>query len=221
MPAPRSRACATNIRARIDALFEAVVGRGLDVEHDRAIIRDLLALAPPGIDELFALSILGDALADGRFARIIVDPAPTGHLLRLLEMPAIALDWTHRLMRLLLKYRDVVGLGDTAQELLDFAKRTRALDALLHDRAAMRRRDRLARRAGRARRDRPTWPRRSARGGIDVRDAVWNRVRHRPRLFQRASRARQFFAEERSPPPIGATALREWSRSWREISPNP
>ena len=64
-------------------------------------------------------------------ARIVVDPAPTGHLLRLLEMPAIALDWTHRLMRLMLKYRDVVGLGDTARELLDFAKRTRALDALL------------------------------------------------------------------------------------------
>ena len=37
-------------------------------------------------------------------------------------------------MRLMLKYRDVVGLGDTARELLDFAKRTRALDALLHDR---------------------------------------------------------------------------------------
>ncbi len=97
-------------------------------------MRDLLALAPPGVDELFALSVLGDALADGRFARIVVDPAPTGHLLRLLEMPAIALDWTHRLMRLMLKYRDVVGLGDAAAELLDFAKRTRALDGLLHDR---------------------------------------------------------------------------------------
>src|SRR5205085_6997447 len=68
-----------------------------------------------------------------RFETLIVDPAPTGHLLRLLDMPAIALDWTHRLMRLMLKYRDVVELGDTAQELLDFAKRTRALDALLHD----------------------------------------------------------------------------------------
>jgi hypothetical protein len=48
-------------------------------------------------------------------------------------MPAIALDWTHRLMRLILKYREIAGLGDAAQELLDFARRTRALDQLLHD----------------------------------------------------------------------------------------
>src|SRR3954451_12292437 len=118
---------------RIDALFGALVSRGVDVQHDRAILRDLLALAPPGIDELFALSLLGDALAEGRFARVVVDPAPTGHLLRLLDMPAIALDWTHRLMRLMLKYKDITGLGSAAQDLLDFSRRTRALDTLLHD----------------------------------------------------------------------------------------
>ena len=92
---------------RIDALFDAIVASRLRRRRDRAIMRDLLSLAPPGIDELFALSLLGDALIERRFARIVVDPAPTGHLLRLLEMPAIALDWTHRLMRLMLKYRDV------------------------------------------------------------------------------------------------------------------
>src|SRR5262249_11333518 len=120
-------------RTKIDALFDALVVRGVDVAHDRAILRELLALAPPGIDELFALSVLGDALAEQRFARIVVDPAPTGHLLRLLDMPAIALDWSHRIMRLMLKYREVVGLGETAHDLLDFAKRTRALESLLHD----------------------------------------------------------------------------------------
>src|SRR5689334_4501023 len=85
---PTRSACARvrdQYQTRIDALFESIVGRGIDVAQDRAILRDLLALAPPGIDELFALSILGDALQEQRFARIIVDPAPTGHLLRLLE----------------------------------------------------------------------------------------------------------------------------------------
>jgi arsenite-transporting ATPase len=93
---------------RIDTLFESLIGRGVDVSQDREILRDLLALAPPGIDELFALALLGDTLAERRFARVIVDPAPTGHLLRLLEMPAVALDWTHRLMRMMLKYRELV-----------------------------------------------------------------------------------------------------------------
>ena len=132
---PRSLVCAT----RISRASMRCSRRSSDAEWtsraDRAIVRDLLALAPPGVDELFALSTLGDALFEGRFRRIIVDPAPTGHLLRLLEMPAIALDWSHRIMRLMLKYRDVVGLGETAQELLDFAKRTRSLEALLHDAA--------------------------------------------------------------------------------------
>src|SRR5262249_7494557 len=116
-------------QSRIDSLFDSLVTRGVSVEHDRAILRELLSLAPPGVDEVFALSALGEAVAERRYARLVVDPAPTGHLLRLLEMPAIALDWSHRLMRLMLKYRDVVGLGDTAHDLLDFAKRTRELDA--------------------------------------------------------------------------------------------
>ena len=206
-------------QARIDALFTALVSRGVDVAQDRAILRDLLALAPPGIDELFALSVLGDALAEQRFARIIVDPAPTGHLLRLLEMPAIALDWTHRLMRLMLKYREVVTLGDTAQELLDFAKRTRAFDALLRD----------PENAGlvlvaldepvvRAETTRLAASIRAL--GIDVSAVTWNRAKKQPVPLPAAVAARQFCAEEIQPPPVGIRSLREWAKTWRELSPD-
>jgi arsenite-transporting ATPase len=204
---------------RIDALFDALVGRGVDVERDRAILRDLFRLAPPGIDEVYALSILGDALHDRRFARIIIDPAPTGHLLRLLEMPAIALDWSHRLMRLMLKYRDVVGLGDTAQELLDFAKRTRVLDALLHDH------DRCG--VIVVTLDEPVVRAETARlaaavraRGIAVTSILWNRVHSAPSPLPAGVADRQFCAEEVTPPPIGAPALREWSTSWHELSLN-
>ncbi|HEX8944742.1 MAG TPA: ArsA family ATPase [Gemmatimonadaceae bacterium] len=204
---------------RIDGLFDALVGRGLDVQHDRAIVRDLLALAPPGIDELFALSLLGDALAERRFARIVVDPAPTGHLLRLLEMPALALDWSHRLMRLMLKYRDVVGLGETAQELLDFARRTRALDALIHDHAqcglvvvA------LDEPVVRAETERLSAEVRSR--GVDVMALLWNRVDRAPAPLPASVAGRQLFAQETSPPPIGVNALRKWRRSWRVLSPS-
>jgi len=206
-------------QSRIDALFDALVGRGVDLEQDRAILRDLLALAPPGIDELFALSILGDALHERRFDRIVVDPAPTGHLLRLLEMPAIALDWSHRLMRLMLKYRDVVGLGETAQELLDFAKRTRAVDVLLHD-------------AGRCEvvlvtLDEPvvrTETERLSRAvreqGLAVAALVWNRVRNDPSPLPASVAARQFCAGDVVPSPIGAASLRGWFSTWHERSVN-
>jgi arsenite/tail-anchored protein-transporting ATPase len=205
-------------QSRIDNLFDALTGRGVDFAADHAILRDLLALAPPGIDELFALSSLGDALAEHRFTRIIVDPAPTGHLLRLLDMPAIALDWTHRLMRLMLKYRDVTGLGDTAQELLAFAKRTRVLETLLRTPAGCTVvivaldepvvRAETARLAGAI-----------ASRHMDVAAIIWNRVTNAPEPLPAALAPRQFFAEETSPPPVGVDAVRTWSRSWRELPP--
>jgi arsenite-transporting ATPase len=204
---------------RIDALFDALVGRGLDAQHDRAIVRDLLALAPPGIDELFALSLLGDALAERRFSRIVVDPAPTGHLLRLLEMPALALDWTHRLMRLMLKYRDVVGLGETAQELLDFSRRTRALDALIRDRTqcglVLVSLDEPVVRAETERLSAAVESR-----GVEVVALVWNRAERAPAPLPAGVAGRQLFAQETNPPPIGVKALRLWLRSWRALSPN-
>jgi arsenite-transporting ATPase len=203
---------------RIDALFSALTARGIDVRHDRAILRELLALAPPGIDELFALSLLGDALVERRFARIVVDPAPTGHLLRLLDMPSIALDWTHRLMRLMLKYRDVVGLGDAAQELLAFAKRTRALDQLLHSSDAALVIVSLDEPVVRAETERLAAAVRAR--GIAVPMVLWNRTHGAPDPLPADVAPRQFFAEETSPPPIGVAALRAWSRSWREL-PSP
>ncbi|HTK52162.1 MAG TPA: TRC40/GET3/ArsA family transport-energizing ATPase [Gemmatimonadaceae bacterium] len=207
---------------RIDAMFDALVGRGIDVARDRAVLRELLALAPPGVDELFALSIIGEALMERRFATVVIDPAPTGHLLQLLDMPAIALDWTHRLMRLMLGYRNVVTLGDASRDLLDFARRARAIESLLHDPArcglvivsldepiVRGETERLAVAA-------------TARG-VDVIGLIWNRVSDArvPAPLPRTVARRQFCARDMSPPPIGGTTLREWSNSWRELDSVP
>jgi arsenite-transporting ATPase len=208
-------------QARIDALFDAVLARGIDAAHDRAILRDLLSLAPPGIDELYALSILGEALAAGRFTRIVVDPAPTGHLLRLLEMPTLALDWSHRLMRLMLKYREIAGLGDAARELLDFARRTRSLDALLRDRsragvllvsldeAVVRRESERLIAELRAR-------------DTDLIGVIWNRVD--PNSMESVvplpaePPVSQYLAEATTPPPVGAPAIRRWANTWQSLN---
>jgi arsenite-transporting ATPase len=206
-------------QARIDALFDAFVRHGVDASHDRVILRDLLALSPPGIDELYALASLGETLADGRFARVIVDPAPTGHLLRLLEMPSLALDWSHRLMRLMLKYREVAGLGDSAEELLSFARRTRRVADLLRDREQSAlivvTLDEPLVRGETARLVAAT------RGaGMEVRGVLWNRWRGRgsPSPLPVAPPVAQFVAPAATPPPVGAAALRAWSGHWREVS---
>jgi arsenite-transporting ATPase len=201
-------------RERIDNLFDTLIGRGIDVAHDRAILRDLLSLAPPGIDEVYALSALGEVLAEGKYAYVIVDPAPTGHLLRLLEMPPVALEWSHRLMRLILKYRDVAGLGDAAQELVSFSRRTRALADLLHD----------PMRAGLVlvSLDEPIVAAESARliAALDelrvaVVGVVVNRLTGAPRQSGEVEPMPAVFAPESDRPLIGVHAISDWCRRWR------
>ena len=96
------------------------------------MVQDLIDLAPPGIDELFALFAVVEALQAG-FETVVVDTAPTGHALRLLEMPEKALGWVHALLAILLKYRRVIGLGDLARTLTTTARELRDLQELLRD----------------------------------------------------------------------------------------
>ena len=92
---------------------------------------ELMTLAPPGIDELFGVLSVVEARAD--FDIIVVDTAPTGHALRLLEMPDAARDWMQVLLRVLLKYKTLVRPGQLAAELVELSKSIRALQALLRD----------------------------------------------------------------------------------------
>jgi arsenite-transporting ATPase len=103
-------------------------------------------LAPPGIDELLGIVSVAELLRQGTaeaesrtgYDLLIVDTAPTGHALRLLEMPDAARGWVQALMRVLLKYRDLVHPGQLAAELLDLSKSIGRLQDLLHDRTATR-----------------------------------------------------------------------------------
>src|SRR6185369_4294882 len=56
---------------------------------DREDVDGLVDAALPGVDEIFALLALADLLADssGKYKRLVVDTAPTGHTLRLLALP--------------------------------------------------------------------------------------------------------------------------------------
>ena len=90
---------------------------------------ELMELAPPGIDELFGLVSVVEARDE--FPLIVMDTAPTGHALRLLEMPDAAREWVQVLLRVLLKYRSLARPGRLASELVDLSKSIRALQELL------------------------------------------------------------------------------------------
>jgi arsenite-transporting ATPase len=121
-------------RAAVDELFDRVRGGSrFDAAHDRRVAQDLIELTPPGVDELFALLGVMDSLESGAYRLVVVDTAPTGHALRLLAMPGEAQEWVRALLELLLKYRDIGGLGRLAEDLVALAGRLRRFGELLHD----------------------------------------------------------------------------------------
>jgi arsenite-transporting ATPase len=114
----------TQYRNSVNEVFESI-GLESSARLDRNVVESLWDFAPPGIDEIISLiEILQDASS---FDTMVIDSAPTGHFLRLLQMPEIALDWIHALLRLLVKYGAVASLDALAQDLLAFAKRLRQL----------------------------------------------------------------------------------------------
>jgi anion-transporting ArsA/GET3 family ATPase len=133
-------------------------------------------------------------------------------------MPAIALDWTHQLMRLVLRYRELGALGDLGADLLSLAKRIRAVGALLRDpdQASL-----IV-----VSLDEPlvhleTRPLTDAVGalGLRISAVIWNRSapeRTLPQLpLPAAAAAAQLVAFETQPSPRGVTAIRRWAGTWR------
>jgi arsenite/tail-anchored protein-transporting ATPase len=122
--------------AEIDEVFAAFLGNsGLEVAYDQEVMRELISLIPPGLDEIVAMVSLMDLLEGRQFDRFVLDTAPTGHMLRFLELPALAMDWFKTMFRLLLKYRGLVKLTDTAQIMVDMFKGVKHVQAHLTDAA--------------------------------------------------------------------------------------
>src|SRR5205085_3658405 len=104
-----------------------------------------LRLAFPGVDELTGLLELRRLASTGRWERVVVDTAPTGHTLRLLAMPATLTRIAGVLDDMQAKHRFLAqSLGgrhrpDSADALVDeIAGAGRDLAALLRDRARVR-----------------------------------------------------------------------------------
>jgi len=123
--------------AAVDEAFARIARAGAG---DQAAFRDLIDLAPPGIDEVMAIADVAEAILDGKggYDVIVTDTAPTGHALRLLQTPAILRGWTQALMTILLKYREIAGAGSLAALLVQLSKRLRGLQQVFADPARAR-----------------------------------------------------------------------------------
>ncbi len=117
----------------IAELFERLLPAGVSASFDRAVLEHLIDLSPAGVDELVALMEVIDLTEDRVYDAVVLDTAPTGHLMRLLELPDAALEWSHAMLRLLLKYRAAIPLGGLAERVLRLAHDLRNLRHLLRD----------------------------------------------------------------------------------------
>jgi arsenite-transporting ATPase len=228
-----------HLESALDEIAAAVGASGMTADLDAdsgvsvrvpasGIGRELINLAPPGIDELFGILSVVDARAD--YDVIVVDTAPTGHALRLLEMPDAAREWTQVLLRVLLKYRSLVRPGPLAAELVDVSKSIRGLQLLLHD-AAQTRFIVVTRAAEVPRRETGRLLARLRRLHVSTPAVIFNALTMAP---GRCARCRATAAAERrelaalrlprgcaiirtplsAPPPRGVAALERWGTSW-------
>ena len=116
--------------------MSALAPKGLTVAYDVDAMQKLVEIAPPGADEIFAVIRLADLANDEAFANVIVDTAPTGHFLRLLDLPRTAGEWVREFMRILLRYREVVPAGSLGEELLRASRALHLVEEALRSDAA-------------------------------------------------------------------------------------
>jgi len=246
--------------ASIDALFDRLArGSSFEATHDRRVMQDLFDLAPPGLDELAAVLNLVELLDGGDtdqgarpfaalrgapsdvegpkagagFDAIVMDTAPTGHALRLLQMPEAVQDWTKVLMSILLKYQPVIGIGDIGVALLRLSRGLGRLRALLSNpeeaqfvvvtrAAALPRAEtiRLLRSLRRLRVSVAAVVMNAAGTGTCSRCRSSER-RERREIASLAAVTRRtglMIAPAAVPPPVGSHALDAWRRKWRTVT---
>ncbi len=207
---------------------------------------ELIELAPPGIDELVGIVEVADELKasgdeatarDAAYDLVIVDTAPTGHALRLLETPAAAQQWLRVLMRVLLKYRALVRPGPLGAELLQLSKSIRRLQERLQNAAETRfvvvtraaevprlETDRLLRRLLQLHISAPIVIVNAATLGPRLcehcREAAAAERRVRARLARSCRRGACdiIMSPLVAPPPRGAAALFRWAARWSPMS---
>jgi len=81
-----------------------------EMRFDRNVMAMFARTAPPGMNEVFALEKLTEFINEKNFDWYILDTAPTGHLLILLEFPNLVRDWLSRAYRSLVKYQVQIAL---------------------------------------------------------------------------------------------------------------
>jgi arsenite/tail-anchored protein-transporting ATPase len=116
--------------------FLETVSRSFDLTYDRVVLERMLDLAPPGLDEVMALTRILDFLAQDSYDLFILDCAPTGHLIRLLELPDLINEWLKAFFNLFLKYERILQMPGFVEELVRISRNLKKFHELLQNPAS-------------------------------------------------------------------------------------
>ncbi|MBI4221507.1 MAG: ArsA family ATPase [Planctomycetes bacterium] len=105
----------------------------INVVFEKEIMESFIDMTPPGIDEVMAIATIVDYMDKEKFDLFILDTAPTGHLIRFLEMPELVLDWLKFFFNLFLKYKNIFRMPKLSAFLVDLSKKVKKLLTLLRD----------------------------------------------------------------------------------------
>lgn len=113
--------------------FLSSISTNLDLTFDREVMERVMDLAPPGLDEVMALTLVMELLAEDQYHVFILDAAPTGHLIRLLETPELIDQWLKVFFDLFLKYKRIFRLPKISRRMVQMSKELKRLQTLLRN----------------------------------------------------------------------------------------
>ncbi len=122
----------TQYQSELEQFLKSTL-QNLDLAFDQQAMERILDLSPPGLDEVMALTNVIELLIAGRYDVFVLDAAPTGHFIRLMELPELVNQWLKVFFGLFLKYRTVFKLPKVSQRFVEMSKQLKCLKTLLSD----------------------------------------------------------------------------------------
>lgn len=90
-------------------------GREAKLNIDHKLMQGFVDAYPPGVEDALALERISAVLAGGEYDICVIDTAPTGHLVKLLQTPQLVIDWLKSASRAMMKYQREHSLDDIEQ----------------------------------------------------------------------------------------------------------
>jgi len=92
--------------------FQDILGEGAagpEAQMAANLMGDMTGMAPPGSDEAMAFGKILEFIEDSSYDRVIFDTAPTGHTLKLLELPDLLDSWLGKMLTLRQRLSSMMG----------------------------------------------------------------------------------------------------------------